>query len=367
MTLKDLFTGNVSKNSMDRKAFSLLTTLVVVVGIFLAAGILFPTTVSVILNIFWIIITASVVVFFVLGILVIFGMRKEASRILDILLEGSLTFIDFLEFLKNVWKRFVEMLKEFLLFAAPIFAYVTDFLIYVLLLYVYKTVGKDHDVTLMTIIISFVAITGFGLLNKPKNEDTMELTWKGQFGNRFRSGLVDGSEVILFVFFLTMDSTHLFFLPNDLNIPLKAEFGSYDLMIRSFVYNNHLKITGVLIIISVCIEVLRNLLRIYAHARRHYAELSAVNTPEEGKKSTIELLKDSIRKSFNDSKDDLIRFVTFNTVLFAVFLLFPRLKLLTLVVASITNFTLDIFMRSRLTAKKGRDLISRLLGAIFKL
>lgn len=368
MTLKDIFTGQVGKNNMDRKVFSLLTTLIVILALFLAAGFLFPETVSVILNIVWIILMASAAVFFTLGILVIVGMKREAGRVLDLLLEGALTFIDFLEFLKNLWKRFIDLLKEFLLFAAPIFAYIAAFLVYVLLLYIYKTVGKSYDVMIMTIIITAAAIMGFGLLSKPQPDTIIELTWNGQFQKKFKAGFIDGIEVVLFIFFLTMDSTNLFFLPTDLNIPLKAEFKDYDLMLKSFVYDKHVITTIALIVTTVSIEVLRNMIKVFASARKYYLNFShELENFGGAKRTTMDMLKEAIRKSFNDAKRDLIKFVTFNTVLFAVFLLFPRLKLLTLAVASVTNLGLDLSIRSRLTAKKGSDLISRILQKVFRL
>lgn len=368
MTIKDILTGKVGRNNTDRKVFSLLTTLVAILALLLAAGIFFPETVSVILNAIWIILMASAIIFFSLGILVIIGMRQEASRILDLLLEGALSFIDFLEFIKDLWRRFVELLKEFLLFAAPIFAYIAAFLVYTLLLYIYKTVGKSHDVTIMTVIITAASILGFGLLSKPKLDNVIDITWKGQMKKRFKDGFIDGIEVVLFIFFLTMDSTKLFFLPKSLNIPLEAEFKGYDLMVRSFVYNSHLSVTVALIVTTISLEVLRYMIKIFAGARRYYLNYSQDIEREAGeKRGTVEIIKISIRKSFNDAKGDLIKFVTFNTVLFAVFLLFPRLKLLTLAVASVTNLALDLTIRTRLTIRRGSDLISRTLQKAFRL
>ena len=101
-------------------------------------------------------------------------------------------------------------------------------------------------------------------------------------------------------------------------------------------------------------------------ARRYYLDQSR-EFGYEDKHGTLYLIKEAIRQSFNESKNDLIKFVTFNTVLFAVFLLFPRLKILTLAVASATNLILDIAIMSRLTASKGQDLISRSLAKLFKL
>jgi len=220
----------------------------------------------------------------------------------------------------------------------------------------------------MTVIITAAAILGFGLLSKPQPNTIIELTWKGQFQKKFKAGFIDGIEVVLFVFFLTMDSVNLFFLPADLNIPLKAEFRGYDLMVRSFVYDKHVTTTIALIVTTVSLEVLRNMIKVFASARRYYSNFSHELENFGGtKRNTMDMLKEAIRKSFNDAKSDLIKFVTFNTVLFGVFLLFPRLKLLTLAVASVTNLALDLTIRSRLTAKKGSDLISRILQKAFRL
>ena len=366
MTLKDILTGKAAQNSLDRKVFSLLATFVVIIGLFIIAGMLFPAAVSIILNIFWVVLLTSALVFFALGFLVIFGMRKEASRILDILLEGSLTFIDFLDFLRSLWHRFLELLREFLLFAAPIFAYIIALALYVVLIIIYKKVGENNDVTILTIGITVLALLLFGIISKPENPNAELITFKQIFFKKIKEGFIDSFEVILFVFFLTMDNTNLFFLPAHMNVELHAQIGGYNLMKRSFLYDSHIWTTLNLIVATVTIEILRNIIRLFALARKYYLSESKEYSYDE-KRGTLFLVKEAIRKSFNDSKDDLIKFVTFNTVLFAVFLLFPRLKILTLAVASATNLILDIAIMSRLTATKGQDLISRLLARAFKL
>jgi hypothetical protein len=365
MSFKEKFLGKFNKNNMDRKIFSLLATLIVIVGLFIAAGILFPTTVSIVLNIIWIVLVTAVIIFFVLGILVILGMRSEAGRVLDAFLEGSLKIIDFLELVRHLWHRFIELLKEFLIFAAPFIAYVIALLVYVLLLIIYKSVGRNYDVTILTIVITSVSLFAFGLISKP-TQDSGELTWKKQFSKRLKAGFIDGFEVVLFIFFLTMDSTKIFFLPENLNVPLRAQWGSYDLMLRSYVYTDHLRVTLNLILATILIEIVRNILRVFFVARQYYMEYTHSFITEENK-SIMEIIKNSIRKSFGDSKDDLTKFITLNTVLFAVFLFFPRLKLMTLLIASCANFIMDLLIRSRLTSKKGSDLISRTLAWVFKL
>lgn len=357
--------GKFNSNNMDRRVFSLLATLIVLVGLFIAAGMLFPTTVSIILNILWIVLITFVIIFFVLGVLVIVGMRSEAGKVLDAFLEGSLKIIDFLDLVRTLWHKFIQLVKDFLIFAAPFFAYVLSILIYVLLLIIYKSVGRTNDVTLLTIILTACSLFAFGIISKPRQESE-DLEWNKLFMKKLRLGFVDGFEVILFIFFLTMDSTNVFFLPADLNIPLHAQWNGYDFMVRSYVYTNHMRVTANLILITISIEVLRNFLRIFAVAREYYLEYTHNDINEESMR-TLAIIKNSIRKSFGDAKDDLIKFITLNTVLFAVFLFFPRLKLFTLTIASVSNLIMDLTIRSRLTSKKGTDLISRTIAKVFKL
>jgi len=365
MSLNDIIAGKFNRNTMDRKVFSLLSTLIILVGLFIVAGILFPTTVSAVLSILWVVLVTFVIIFFVLGFLVIMGMRTEVGKVLDAFLEGSLKIIDFLELVKDLWHKFVELIKDFFLFAAPFFAYVLAIVLYILLLILYKTVGKTNDVTLLTVGITFGSLVIFGIVSKP--QDVVDNSkWVKKFLTKLKFGFVDSFEVILFVFFLTMDSTNLFFLPADLNVLLKANLGSFDLMIRSISYKGYATITLNIIIITIIIEIIRNLLRVFALARKYYLEYVHAPAAEESK-SVLIIIKDSLRKSFADSKDDLTKFITLNTVLFAVFLFLPRLKLFTLAIASATNLLMDITIRSRLTSGKGTDLISRILAKVFRL
>jgi hypothetical protein len=352
----------ITPEAINSRVFKILKAIVICAGFFLAVNFLFPTAVSVILNILWIILLFLVAIFFGLGVLTVIGLRKEVSQILDVLLEGSLSIIDFLQFLRQVWKRFVELLQEFLVYAASIFAYVICFIVYVLLLVLYKYVGSTYDVTFMSIILTIALVAGFGLINKPATVIVEISNWKSRFKRNFKQGFVDGAEIILFVFFLTMDSTNLFFIPEDLNVLLRAEIGSHDLMIRSIDTSIDFRFTLNLIITAISIEVIRNILRIIGMARFYYRQEVSENNEDR----RIDILKRSIRKSFTDLKDDLIRFITFSTVLFFVFMFFPKLKLLTLALAAATNLALDIFIRERLTARKGTDLISRLLSFVFR-
>lgn len=350
----------------NRTVFRILATIIAILGLFLALNIIAPAIVSFILNVLWILLIVIVITFFVLGILVVFGMRKEVSRALDILLEGSLTILDFIQLIRELWAEFISTLKEFLVFVAPVFSYIFALILYLLVLMLYKWVGRENDVTYMTVIITFVMIFLVGVMNRPTDVVPDLSGWINRFKKNFQEAFIDGTEVVLFIFFLTMDSSDLFFLPAEYNIPLHAELFGVDLMTRSFVFTDHLQFTTTLIIIAISIEIFRNILRIIAVARKYYVQ-NYISLSDKSSGSLMGLLKDSIRQSFYELKDDVVRFITFTTVLFFVFMFFPRLKLMTLVIASFSSLVLDIIFVKRLTASKGKDLISRILSKLFNI
>lgn len=367
-SLIDQIFKKIDGTNFNTKVFKILSAVLIILAIFIASSILFPTVTSTILNIIWILLLAVVIVFLFLGTLVIIGLKEEANKLFDVLLEGSLTLVDFIDFLKKLWKRFVQLLKEFLLYAAPALAYAVNLIIYLILLIIYKNVGKTYDVTTLTIFLTVFLITLLAVLNKPKVKSSGDSLWSLVFKERFRSGFVDGMEVLVFLFFLTMDSTKLFFLPSHLNIPLRAEFRSYDLMTRAFVYNDHLRTTLTLIIITVITELIRNVARIVYAAVAHYKKGSI--TFEEGEIAIKHRgrLKSAIRSGFKEARDDFIKFVTYTTFMLFVFLLFPRLKILTVAVASITSLILDMVLPHRLNpAPKSNDLLSRIIVKVFRL
>ena len=372
MDIKEILETKTASNGnkYNTGVFRLLRWVLAVMGILLVAGLLFPTAVGAILNFIWVSLLAVVITFFTLGILVVVGLRKEAGHVLDILFEGTLTFLDLADFIRIIYRRFVEILREFLVFAAPVFAYLVTFILYMALLTLYKWVGKSFDVAIFTIVLTFILVYLFGFFNRPIAKPEVEednLSWRAIFKQRYKAGFIDGFEVVLFIFFLTMDSTHIFFLPKSLNIELRAHISDYDLMVRSFMLTDHLKITINLIIIATITEIFRNTMKVVAGARKHYILDKTVDDTKTATYSRSLRIKNAIRKSFADAKDDLVKFITFTTVLFGAFMLFPRLKLLTIGVASLTNLFLDIIIPERLTTKKSTDLFSRIIVKVFRL
>ncbi|HSX39783.1 MAG TPA: hypothetical protein VLI92_04325 [Candidatus Saccharimonadales bacterium] len=355
--------------NMNKRAFGILVAILVVLIIMGLIGFYAPTVFFAILNFFWISLIAITVIFLFLGTLVIIGMKSEVSRILDFLLEGSLTVIDFIDFLREVIHNFIETVKEFILFAVPVFSVLAAFLVYMLLLYVYKTVGSQNDVTWFTVVITFTLIFLVGVLNRPVLQDENEVkSWIKQVGERFKFVFNDSLEVVIFIFFLTLDSTNLFFLPDKLNVPLHAMLGDYDLMKRGFTLNNHLRTTVILIVLAIVIEIVRNVLRVVVGAFIYYRQGQMQRVTQGLNIRGLDIFKESIRKSFFDLKNDLLRFITFTTFLIFVFLLFPRLKLLAVAVTSLTFLLLDFVFPERFSVhKKSTDLVSRILGTVFKI
>ena len=138
----------------------------------------------------------------------------------------------------------------------------------------------------------------------------------------------------------------------------------YDLMIRG-VHLDASKITLTIIIVSIVSEIVRNIMRIVAVARIKHAEIISTGPWDQRQRHAD--IKEAIRLSFEQAKDELVRFITYTTFLLFVFLLFPRLKLLSMVIASVTSLGLDLAFPTRLHGIKGTDLISRILSKVFRI
>lgn len=345
---------------MNRRAFIFLAVIVGIGGLLTYFSIFFPAVFTAIINFFWIMMLIIVAVFLVLGILVIVGLKEEVSSFLDVLLEGSLTIIDAIDFIKQLYDRFIELLRDFIYFITPLLAALVALAIYLGILVLYKGVGRENDITILTAVITVAMVVAVAVLNRPVEEQPIT-TWAQAVRKRFKDYFSDSFEVVIFIFFLTMDLTNLFFLPPELNVPLRAEVGDTDLMLRAVNVTNQLTTTVYLVTLGIILEIIRNIIRLIAVAVNYYNSLSKQAT------SKMENIKESIRLSFGDSKDDLMKFITFTTVLILVFLVFPRLKLFAMVVASLTGLVMDAVIPGRLKMREGNDLISRILNRTFKL
>ncbi len=362
--------GDPERYSRFVSAIVILILLLVLAGGILAFTA--PATFSAVISAFWMIIFCTVALFLVLGILVMVGLKEQVKQILDIFVEGSLSIVDIMNFLKMAVTFIVDVIKQVIYFIIPAIAYLLGAVVYFGLIYAYKWVGKQFDVTLFTIFLAAALVVVTGFLNKrAKDEGKSDLTWGRKIQLRFKDFIGDAIEVVLFVFFLTMDSTKLFFLPQDLNVEIHAAVNlsaneTYNLMVRGWSVDSMLRTTLTLVMTAVGIEIVRFALRIVAAGYEFYKEINEYVGETNQKMTGSDQIKWALRQSFEVHKDDVIRFITYTTFIIIVFLFFPRLKILAMAVASLTMVIMDIFMRDRLVIKKGNDLFSKLVSFLFR-
>ena len=353
---------------MIRKSRLILTLLIASALLLTVGNMVYPSATKIVLNILWFTALSVAIMFIAMGIMAILGMKKEVGRLLEIFMEGSFSVMDLIDFIKQVLRLFMEKVKEALLNIAPLFSYILAISLYLGTLYLYKLVGKSFDVTALTIFITVAGISLLTLINLPGRSKLIKTGWRHEFGKKINKAFINSFEVVLFVFFLTMDSTQLFYVPPDLNVQLHAQVGGYDLMLRGFKLNDA-RITLVIIAIAIVVEVVRNILKIIYSSRTYYTSwLETEPQNNSTDRQRYQNIKKSVRLAFAESKDDLVRFVSFTTVLIIVFITFPRLKLMSMATASITLLFFDLIFPVRLlTRERNRDLISVILEKILKI
>jgi len=345
-------------------SLQIIIFILVVLGIVLAFAA--PQFLMSFLSLLWITTICLAGFFLVLGAMIIIGMRAQVKRILEIIMEGSLGIVDIIEFVKEAIRTTVRTIQDVLLFLVPLFSYSTAFLIYFLILVLFKFVGARFDVSIFTIGLTAVLMLAIGLLNRASRKRVDTGTWFSAFNKKFQSVFADAMEVAVFVLFLTMDSTALFFLPSSLNIPLRAELFGFDLMVRGWDFSHGVQFTLTIVMITVVIELIRYASRIATGGVYFYQEINQYIGSTNEKLSTGDQIKHAIRQSFEANKDDVVKFITYFTILIFVFLAFPKLKLLSMATASAVGLLLDFMYRDRMSVKRGEDLISRIITKVFK-
>lgn len=345
-------------------ALQLLIVVVVAIGILLA--LFAPSVFMVFINLFWLLLFGVVASFLLLGILIMIGLKEEVKKIIGVFVEGTLSIVDLINFFKKVIVFIIDSLKLLVFYLAPIIAYGIALAIYYGVIYFYKWVGKSYDVTYLTVGLTVILVLFTGLLNKRGKETGEPETWFTMIRKRFKHAFTDGIEISLFVFFLTMDSTQLFFLPKELNVPLRAEFLGIDLMPRGWEVGNNIRITFNIVIAAIVLEIVRFLIKIVAGGYEFYRNIKLYLGDQYKKVKTVGQIKWVLRQSFQANMDDIIKFITYTTFLIAVFLAFPRLKLVAMAVTSITSLVLDLLIKERLAIRRGNDLFSRIVSFLFK-
>ncbi len=348
----------------------ILMFIVAVVGVFVLIGVTNPQLFLILINILWLLIFAVTVVFIILGVLTFVGLKKEASRIIDLILEGSITFIELMDFVKDLVIAFRALVIDTLLMIIPYMSYALALLIYVVVIFGYKVIGLEHDVTNATIVLSFTITFIAGLMTLPKAH-MPTINYKhprlADVMKSFKKRFIDAFEVVIFILFLTVDSTHLYFLPKELQVPINANLGEYDLMVRGINVTDHFTITVNTIILVVALELLRRIIRVVAVAKYYYHNPKLIDKEYEfHRPKEVELIKGVLRNTVTDSKDNFLMFAAFTVFITFVFLFFPRLKLIALISASAAGVVLDIFYTQRLALSEKDDLISRLFKKIVR-
>lgn len=347
----------------------IITITVVAAGSFVILAILHPSLFIIAINIVWIVVFTIATIFIIVGILTVIGRKSEASQVIDLVIQGSVTAIDFLDLIKLLIETFIEMLKKTILLAMPYAAFFSATVVYLAILVFYKDFGKTQDVALMTIVVTMFVTVITGFLTRTRPQRAIPKTSRAEFVQKvketFSKHFIDAFEISIFALFLTIDSTHLFFLPKELNTDLVAQLRGYDMMVRGY-STYQLRITLKLVMIGLVLEFLRNAARLLSEATYYYKNMDKF-MPEAINGSTSDIAKALIRVTVSRSKDEIMRFTAFTTFMMIVFLLFPRLKLVALVTASATNLLLDILIPSRLTFRKSDDLINRTFNRLLKL
>ncbi len=353
---------------MIRKGRLILISIIFFALLLTIGNMVYPSATRIVLNVLWFTAVSVAIIFIAMGIMAILGMKKEVGKLMEIFMEGSFSVMDLIDFIKQIVKLFIEKVKEALLNLAPLISYILAVSLYIGTLYLYKLVGKSYDVTALTIFLSASGVAFLTMMNLPGRNDLTKTGWRYEFGKRVSKAFIDSFEVVLFVFFLTMDSTRLFYVPPDLNVPLHANVLGYNLMERGFTFTD-VKTTLIIIATAIVVEVIRNILKIAYSSRKYYSswlELEPQNNSTDRQK--YQNVKKAIRLTFADFKDDLVRFVSFTTVLIIVFITFPRLKLMSMAIASITLLVFDLIFPIRLSVRtRNRDLLSIILEKTLKI
>jgi len=99
-------------DKLSRNIFFVLTIAVLLILFLVILAFLSPELFFVIINLFWFTLLVLVVVFLLLGLLVILGMKKEARQLIEAFMEGSFAVIDGARFIKLVVVEFLNMIKQ---------------------------------------------------------------------------------------------------------------------------------------------------------------------------------------------------------------------------------------------------------------
>lgn len=364
--------SSAPRNTQTQTVFWLTVPLcVAALGLFVLS-IIYPDIVGMVIRAGTTIVFLIFALFIVLGIFIIFGLRKEAQTLLSLLFEGGVKYIDIAEHVSTLWERCVVLIKEMILAISPLLAVFLAILFYYLIMFSFRAIGVRSDITLFTIILTVILASITALLGQVSvNGTSNDTSFNAEFRKRFGRYFIDGVEIAVLVIFLTIDVEKLFFLPASLHGSIEAHAFGVDFMQRGFqsdAFPYTVKIAGV----AVCIEIIRKIYRIITSGRFHYqrlkTEVEIRGIPIRTIQQTFEIIRHAARRAFKDSIDDMTKFLGFTTILVVAFFFFPVLKMLSLMCFNLANLSWDIIFSNRLTNNSSsEDLFSRILVKVLRL
>lgn len=357
--------------SRFQTALWLFIPVLIIAAILFMMSFLYPETVSILLNGLIIFILIIFIAFVILGFFVIIGLRKQVKTIISLLFEGPVKYIEAVKAIKSLWETLVRIVQEIIITLSPAFAIFLGIVIYYLIMYIFRVVGKNSDVAIFTVVITVSLGCINALLGIARAKEPDLKSFKGRLSQSFGRAFIDSVEVVTLVLFLTLDWRNPFFLPQSLHVPLRAEMFGIDLMKRGITGEN-VRTTFLIAGTAILIEIIRKIYRVIAAAAIRYKELRmnalSNGTLQPGSTHALTTLQQAIRISVKDNLDDLTKFLGFTTVLVIAFFFFPRLKLVSLMFYNLTSLVWDFIYPQRAIMKaKSEDLLSRVIAKVFKL
>ncbi len=343
--------------------------LVILMGFILSA--MYPTIIALITRALLALVFVVIAIFIILGVLVVIGLRDQAKGLLSLLFEGGLQYINLAQSLSEIWSTIVRIVQEFILLIAPFLAIFLAILFYYIVMFLFRAVGAETDITLFTIILTIVLASITAILGQISFDGTGKSTFQSQLSRRFSRVFVDSIEVVVLVIFLTIDIENFIILPQSFHVPLEASAFGIDFMQRGFTGEGlglTVQIAGAAIFVEIVRKAYRMIYSTYKSFKEQRMEMEAQGKHFKNQREAFDLLRSAAHSAYRTNLDDLLKFLGFTTILVFAFFFFPRLKLLSLLFFNLTMLGWDIAVPSRITKKaRNEDLLSRLIAKVLKL
>lgn len=298
------------------------------------------------------------IIFVVLGFLVLIGFGKEVKTVLTSVFHGAMQLFLIAKILRNIYRAIVKFLQRLMFFLSPFISAAIAIGAYMFLMYLYKYVGLTNNIAGLTIFLTIILTIIIKSFPKGSKGNISERTFWDLWFEKTSRILFDFFEIMVFVFFITLDWVQVPFLPQKLWIHLVAYMAEYDLMIRGLNFHFDFFFTLWLAGFAFFAEFIRQAFKIIHRARYYYITLRSTHPF----KSRLDLFEQSVSESFYYSLADLVTFFGYTTVVMITFFLFPRLKLLSLIFFSLASLAMDIFKPSHTpVGEEPQDFLTRVV------